>query len=180
METKHIVWSIVGALALLLIAGFISAQNTAVGYEENINQAISGIQVQQQRQKNIILQLVQVVEQATAFESETLLSVIEARSAAESGNVEQAQVHIQAVAEAYPVLQSNQTFITLMNEMSISENLVATYRTAYNSDVRNYNRFVRRFPARMFLAIAGYDVQSYPYLEFTETELPADLFNNGQ
>jgi LemA protein len=180
METKHIVWIIVGAFVLLLLAGFVSTQNSAIGYEENIEQSISGIQVQQQRQKNIITQLVQVVEQATEFESSTLKEVVEMRSAASSGNVEQAQIHIQAVAEAYPVLQSNQTFLTLMNEMSISENLVASYRTTYNSDVRNYNRYVRRFPARLFLSIAGYDVQSYPYLEFTNTELPTDLFNNGQ
>lgn len=176
METKHIVWIIVGAVVLLFVAGFISAQNTAVGYEENISQSISGIQVQQQRQKSLILQLVQVVEQATNFEASTLKDIVAARSAANSGDVEQAQLHIQVVAEAYPVLQSNQTFVTLMNEMSVSENLVAQYRVTYNADVRNYNRYVRRFPARMFLAISGYDVQDFAYLTFDNTELPAELF----
>lgn len=178
METKHIIWSIVGAMIFLVFISIISANNIAIGYEQNIEQSISGIQVQQQRQKSIILQLVQVVEQASQFESNTQTQIAELRTAASGGNVGQAQILINAVAEAYPTLQANQTYVQLMNEMSISENLVASYRNTYNSDVRNYSRFVRRFPARMFLAIMGYDIQSYQYLEFNNTELPENLFSN--
>lgn len=178
METKHIVWIIVGSIIFLLIASFISANNTAIGYEQNIEQSLSGIQVQQQRQKSIILQLVQVVEQASKFESETQTEIAKLRTTANGGNVDvdQAQVMISAVAEAYPQLQTNQTYIQLMNEMSVSENLVASYRNTYNSDVKNYKRFVQRFPARMFLAMSGYDVKDYSYLEFSNTELPEQLF----
>lgn len=176
IQTKHIILGIVGAIVLLFIASIISANNTAIGYEQNIEQSISGIQVQQQRQKSLILQLVQVVEQASQFESTTQTQIAELRTAASSGNVEQAQLLINAVAEAYPVLQANQTYVNLMNEMSVSENLVASYRNTYNTDVRNYNRFVRRFPTRSFLGMAGYDIQNYQYLEFSDTELPENLF----
>lgn len=178
METKHIIWIIVGAFVLLLIASIIATSNTAIGYEQNIEQSASGIQVQKQRQKSLIMQLVQVVEQASKFESETQTNIAKLRTAASSGDVEQVQVLIQAVAEAYPTLQSNQAYLQLMNEMSVSENLVASYRETYNRDVRDYNRFVRRFPARAFLGIVGYEVQDYQFLEFTDTDLPENLFDN--
>lgn len=178
METKHIIWIIVGSFVMLVLISFVSTYNTAVGYEENIEQSISGIQVQQQRQKSLILQLVQVVEQASQFESETQTQIAQLRTEASSGNVEQAQILINAVAEAYPTLQANQTYVNLMNEMSVSENLVTSYRTTYNEDVRNYNRFVRRFPSNAILGMTGYDVRSYPFLEFDDTELPINLFED--
>lgn len=178
ISNKTIAWSIAGAFVLFLILSVISASNTAIGYEQNIEQSLSGIEVQQQRQYTLILQLVQVVEQASQFESDTQTRIAELRTAASTGNVEQAQVLIQAVAEAYPTLQANQTYVNLMNEMSISENLVAKYRDTYNSDVRNYLRFVKRFPTRLFLDVMGYDVQDYQYLQFENNDLPADLFKN--
>lgn len=121
------------------------------------------------------------MQQASAFESNTQTNIAKLRTAAEAvqnGQVEQSQALINAVAEAYPQLQANATYVQLMTEMSVSENLVTNYRNTYNEDVKNYQRFVQRFPANTFLSIAGHSVKDFQYLDFSEadTQLPADLF----
>lgn len=35
----------------------------------------------------------------------------------------------------------------------------------YNKHVKEYNRYVKRFPIRIFLDMVGYEVQAYPYLD---------------
>lgn len=178
INSKYIVWGIVASVIILLIASLASANNTAIGYEQNIEQSQSGISVQLKRQHDLILQLVQVVEQASKYESGVQTEIAKLRTAANSGDIAQAQISIQAVAEAYPTLQANANYIQLMTEMSVSENLVTEYRNTYNSDVKNYKRFTQRFPANMFLSVSGHQVQEYQYLTFDNTELPSQLFNN--
>ena len=46
-----------------------------------------------------------------------------------------------------------------MNELSITENLIAEYRSNYNKQVKEYNRYIRKFPTRFFLNILGYEVR---------------------
>lgn len=36
----------------------------------------------------------------------------------------------------------------------------------YNKHVKEYNRYVKRFPIRIFLDMVGYEVQTYPYLDW--------------
>lgn len=50
-----------------------------------------------------------------------------------------------------------------MNELSITENLIAEYRSNYNKQIKVYRRYVRKFPTRIFLNILGYEVREYTY-----------------
>lgn len=176
MENKYIVIGICVAVVLFFVGLMVSANNKAIGYEEAIKNAQSGIEVQEKRQYDLITKLVQVVEANSNFEANTQLAIVEARSALKSGNVDEAITAINIVAEAYPQLGANATYVQLMTELSISENLKAQYRVAYNDNVQGYSRFVRRFPASMFLGLMGYEVQDYNYLEFDNTDLPDQLF----
>ena len=64
-----------------------------------------------------------------------------------------------------------------MNELSITENLIAEYRENYNKQVKAYNRYVKKFPTRIFLNMLGYEVQSYRYLDYNApVDAPQDLF----
>lgn len=180
MEIKgwYIGVGVVVAAVVMFVASIISANNTAIGYDEAIKSAKSGIQVQEKREYDLVTKLVQVVEADSRYEKETLLAVVQARAALKSGNVAQAVTAISVVAEQYPALKATESYTQLMTELAVSENLKTQYRTAYNDTVQEYNRFVRRFPNKTFLDWSGYDVQSYDYLEFTETQLPAELFSN--
>ena len=86
---------------------------------------------------------------------------------------------ITAVSEAYPELKSNENYKELMNELSITENLIAEYRSNFNKQVKEYNRYVRQFPARLFLNILGYETQTYDYLDYNApVDAPQNLFGD--
>lgn len=177
MNKNQTIVAVVLAIVILISSIFIAVPNKAVALEEQIADSNSGIQIQENRQYELVRQLVQVAEAVSRFEASTQTSVAELRSAAQAGNVAQAMTAINAVAEAYPDLKSNEAYLNIMTEMEISENLKKQYREAYNGDVRSYRTFVRKFPNRGILAFTGYEVIEYSYLEFEEVELPDNLFN---
>jgi LemA protein len=176
MQTRYIVVGICVAVVLFFVGLLVSANNKAIGYEESIKNSLSGIEVQEKRQYDLVTKLVQVVEANSNFEASTQLAIVSARSSLKSGDIAGATMAINVVAEAYPQLGANASYVQLMTELSISENLKAQYRVAYNDNVQGYSRFVRRFPTSMFLSIMGYEVQDYNYLDFDNTELPEELF----
>jgi LemA protein len=57
-----------------------------------------------------------------------------------------------AVAEAYPDLKANTTMMSLMEELTSTENKVAFARQAYNDAVMGYNTQREMFPTNL---IAG-------------------------
>src|SRR5258708_10818846 len=54
-----------------------------------------------------------------------------------------------AVAEAYPELKANQNFMSLQTELSDTENKIQAARRFYNTNVRDLNTKVERFPANI-------------------------------
>lgn len=66
-----------------------------------------------------------------------------------------------------------------MNELSITENLIAEYRENYNKQIKEYNRYVRKFPTRFFLNILGYETKQYQYLDYgASVDAPQNLFGD--
>ena len=64
-----------------------------------------------------------------------------------------------------------------MNELSMTENLIAEYRSNYNKQVKSYRRYVRAFPQRIFLNMLGYEIQDFKLLDYGATEdAPQNLF----
>lgn len=64
-----------------------------------------------------------------------------------------------------------------MNELSMTENYLAEYRSNYNQQVRNYQRYIRSFPANIFLSLTGYDPISVKYLDYgASSDAPTNLF----
>lgn len=179
---KNTTWK----LALIIIAGVITiamlcvfwvqgAQNEAFSMEENVASALSDIEIQEKRRVDLIYNLADCVVQYDEHEAKTLIAIAEARGGA--GDIENATTAIAAVSEAYPDLKSNENYKELMNELSMTENLIAEHRSNYNKQVKAYNRYVRKFPTRMFLDILGYEMMDYAYLEYnTPSDAPQNLF----
>lgn len=163
------------AIILLCVFGIQSSQNKAFSLEEQVNTAWSDIKVQEKRRLDLVYNLSDCVKQYDQHEAETLESIVEGRGT--DGDIENVTTAIAAVSEAYPELKSNENYKALMNELSITENLIAEYRSNYNKQIKEYNRYVRRFPTRLFLDILGYDIQEYQYLDYNALEdAPQSLF----
>lgn len=159
----------------VIVASIIYVNNVAIGYENNIDESKSGIQVQEKRQHDLILRLVDVVASGANYEKETQTKIAELR-ASDNIDINQALTFISAVAENYPDLKANVLYSQLMTELAISENLKAQYRDTYNRDVKLYKVFVRKFPNKQYLSLVGYEIKDYDYLEFNNTDLPDNLF----
>lgn len=165
------------AIILLCVFGVQSAQNRAFSLEEQVNTAQSDIKVQEKRRVDLVYNLADCVKQYDKHESETLTAIAEGRGS--SGDIENVTTAIAAVSEAYPELKSNENYKELMNELSMTENLIAEYRSNYNKQIKEYNRYVRKFPTRIFLNMLGYEVQDYTYLDYqAPVDAPQNIFED--
>ena len=163
------------AMILLCVFGVQGAQNTAFSLEEQVNTAQSDIKVQEKRRVDLVYNLADCVKQYDKHEAETLTAIVQGRGSA--GDIENVTTAITAVAEAYPELKSNENYKELMNELSMTENLIAEHRSNYNKQIKEYNRYVRKFPTRLFLNILGYEAQDYNYLDYNApVDAPQNLF----
>lgn len=174
LDFKVVAIATAGVLTVMLLAMFAiqGSQNKAFAMEEQINAAESDIKVQEKRRVKLIGNLVDCVKQYDRHEAETLAAIVDGRGAAGAENVTES---LMAVAEAYPELQSSGNYKELMNELSITENLIASYRSNYNAQVKEYRRYVRKFPARQFLSMTGYRAKEYQYLDY---EIPEEDTEN--
>lgn len=163
------------AVILLCIFGIQGAQNKAYILEEQVNTAQSDINVQEKRRVDLLYNLVDCVKEYDKHEAETLKSVVEARGS--TGDISEVTTAITAVSEAYPELKSNENYKELMNELSMTENMISEYRSNYNVTVKEYNRYIRQFPTRVFLDILGYESMEYSYLDYdAPVDAPQNLF----
>lgn len=173
-------------LSLIITAGVIAVislcvfsiqgtQNKAFVLEEQVKTAQSDIKVQEKRRVDLVYNLADCVMQYDKHEAETLTAIAQGRGSV--GNIENVTTAISAVSEAYPELKSNENYKQLMNELSMTENLIAEYRSNYNKQTKEYNRYVRKFPTRLFLNMLGYEVQNYNYLDYNApVDAPQNLF----
>ena len=152
----------------------VSAYNRLVALRNRYKNAYAQIDVQLKRRYDLIPNLVETAKGYIKHERGTLEAVIAARNAASAANVKAAQApgdaaamqqlsgaeaalsgtlgRLFALAEAYPDLKANTTMMSLMEELTSTENKVAFARQAYNDAVMTYNTHRETFPTNM---IAG-------------------------
>lgn len=163
------------AVILLCVFGVQSSQNKAFALEEQVNTAQSDIKVQEKRRVDLVYNLADCVKQYDKHEAETLTAIVEGRGS--TGDIENVTTAITAVSEAHPELKSNENYKQLMNELAMTENLIAEYRSNYNKQIKQYNRYVKAFPTRAFLDMLGYEKQNYTYLDYeAPVDTPQNLF----
>lgn len=178
MKKTLIIIGICFGVLVLFIGMFAGTNNTAIGLEEQIKESKSSIEIQEKRREDLIYNLVDTVESYNKYEQETMTKIVEARTKASNGQVEEAQTLIAAVAEQYPELKSNENYKTLMTELSVTENLIAEHRNNYNIQIKEYNKYVRKFPTNIILNMMGYERIETDYLEYNASEdAPQNLFS---
>ena len=162
------------AAALTLTTG--CGYNTIQTYDEQAAAYQHDIEVQLQRRADLIPNLVATVKGYAQQELEVLTKVTQARAglvdAIKSGDPQKmanadaalnAQLAIvnRSVVEAYPQLQSSQQFIRLQDELTGTENRIATSRNDYNGAVRQYNAYIRQFPQALTAKVTGATQRNY-------------------
>lgn len=164
----------IGIFGVFFVNGY---QNNAISLEEQVRVAYSDIEVQEKRRVDLIYNLVDTVKNYDKHEAETLQAVVDARANGK-GDISEVNTLISSVAEAYPELKASENYKTLMNELSVTENLIAQYRSNYNKQIKEYNRYIKKFPNKMFLDMLGYEAIELDYLEYNApSDAPTNLFD---
>lgn len=180
-EWKVPIIILVGIVAVFLLGifGVQSYQNKAISLGEQVKAAKSDIKVKEKGRYDSVTNLADCVKQYDKHEAEVIKSVAESRNKTISDNdMENVQNIITAVAEAYPDLESSANYKTLMNDLAIRENQIAEYRENYNKEVKSYRKYVKSFPARVFLNMLGYESENFELLDFDVSEsAPTNLFS---
>lgn len=144
---------------LISIVLFIwSTYNGLATAKVRIKEAFSGIDVQLKRRVDLVPNLVETVKGYAKHEKELLEKVTEARTSlmkatspyekAQSDNMlSGALKSLFAVSENYPDLKASQNFLKLQEELSDIEAKIAYSRQFYNTNVRDYNATLAKFPS---------------------------------
>ena len=178
MKKVIIIIGIILALVLFIVFALNGVPNNVISYEEQITTAQSEIKIQEKRRADLIPNLVDCVKEYDKHEYETLMAVVEARGTNSDSSVQEIQTMINAVAEQYPELKSNENYKELMNELSTTENKIAQVRSNYNEWVSKYNSYTKKFPNRQILSFFGYEVAEYQKLTFdVSSDAPTNLFD---
>lgn len=158
---------IAAAILAILAITFISVYNGIVSKHETITAKWSQVENQLQRRNDLIPNLVNTVKGYAGHEKTVFEEVTAARSQwAKAGTVDEkvkaagavdaALGRLLLVAENYPNLKADQTFLRLMDELSGTENRIATERMRYNEAVKDYNIAVRVFPGNLIAGMSGF------------------------
>lgn len=161
------------APAVLILSG--CGYNQIQTYDENAQQAKQQISVQLQRRADLVPNLVNTVKGYAQHEEAVFTQVAQARAglqgAIQGGDPAQmatanaaltgALGRLIAVAEAYPQLKADQSFLRLQDELAGTENRIATARSDYNQAVQTYNTYIRRFPQAITAKVTGAKARTY-------------------
>ena len=158
------------SVIIILVTAFILTwciiiYNLLVRDRNRVLAAWSDIDVQLKRRYDLIPKLVEVVRQYAAYESATISAVTELRTQSEhteeigrKGKIETLLGtrlrNLIAIAEDYPELKANRSFLDLQRNLTNVEQHIQYARRYYNGAVRNLNIRIESFPdlviARLF------------------------------
>ena len=166
------------AIAVLLLLVTIPfggcSYNRFVSQEEAIKAQWAQVENQLQRRNDLIPNLVESVKGYAQHEESVYKDIADARSrllaartpdeTIQAANQQTSALgRLLAVVENYPQLKANEQFNRLMDELSGTENRIATERMRYNESVQSYNTSRRQFPANVTARVFGF--KEYPFFE---------------
>lgn len=188
MKKSTIILIIVLVVIAMPILTAISSYNGLVSGRESVNSASSQIDNQLQRRNDLIPNLVNTVKGYASHEKEIFETIANARASLmgatsmKDKSAADAQLtaglgRLLAIAENYPTLKADGSFIRLQDELAGTENRIAVARKDYNDSARLYNTKIAKFPTVIFANMFGF--QKFEYFEAAEgaKEVPTVNFN---
>jgi LemA protein len=179
--------------AIILIAIGIALYNKLVQLRNRSENAWADIDVQLRRRYDLIPNLVETVKGYAGHEKTTLENVTKARQQAISVTGDIAKMaqaenfltqtlrQLFAVAEAYPDLKANQSFLDLQAQLSKIEEVLSEARRYYNAVVRDLNTAIETVPTNFVASIFSFKKREYFELEDAAArEAPKVDFGSGE
>ena len=170
MYMKKSLWITLGIIAVVIIILFTffgGTYNSMNRMRGEVEEKQADIFTQLQRRTDLIPNLVNTVQGYAQHEKEVFTAVSDARAklagagtmaerGAADAELTSAVSRLLAIAENYPQLKADQTFISLQDELAGTENRIATSRKDYNKAAKDYNVKIRSFPANLLAGMYGF------------------------
>jgi LemA protein len=169
---------IILAIIVAVIGYAIFLYNDLVSKRQLKEEGWSGIDVQLKRRTDLIPNLLETVKGYMGHERDTLEAVVKARadatSGANAGPAERSALEgalsgalgkLIAIAEAYPDLKANTTFLEFQTALRGVEDEIQLARRYYNGAVRNLNTAVESFPQNVIANTFKFSKDEYFELE---------------
>ncbi len=158
---------IVGFLIIILIGYFISVYNSLIRLKNNIKKAWSNIDVLLKQRHDELTKLINTVKGYMKHEEKVLTEITKARTAfldaqsvsdkAKADNMMAGALKsLFAVAENYPDLKANTSFLQFQDRVSDIENQIADRREFYNDSVNTFNIRIEQIPDIFIARMLGY------------------------
>ena len=171
--------AVAAVVVLIIVIWAIVTRNSFVNMENQCEGAFHNIDIYLKKRYDLIPNLVNTVKGYAKHESTTLQNVIEARSKAQRATTPAEKIEANAqltrmiynfnkVAESYPALKADRSFLDLQNQLKEIERELANVRKYYNATVEQFNKKIRYFPANIIASIMK--LQKQPYFELESIE----------
>ncbi|ABL02167.1 LemA family protein [Candidatus Ruthia magnifica str. Cm (Calyptogena magnifica)] len=194
-------WLLITIVVVLLI-WIINIYNNLISYKTQYQNSFEQISIQLKRRLDLIGNLVDVAKKYMEHERETLTAITEARAELTQANkvakknpgessvmtnlassqiaLDSAMSGFNLKMEAYPDLKASENMMQLSEEMTTTENRIASARQGYNDLVQKFNEYKKSFPNVLFAGVFGFGIDAQN-LEFSENleqlnQAPKDLF----
>lgn len=176
------IYLIIALFVISVIIVFIF--NRLIRYKTLMREAWSGIDVQLKRRHDLIPNIMEAVKGYMQHERNLFEQVASLRSRiASSATVKEknetentlssALKTVFALAENYPELKANQSFLKLQTSLSETEDQIQLARRYYNGTVRNYNILAESFPSNLVAGVFGFKPAGFFEIEYaTERQTP--------
>ncbi len=155
----------------------VGLNNTMVEKQETAKTQWANVESAYQRRSDLIPNLVNTVKGYADFEKETLESVIQARANATKTTIDPSNItpeqmaafqesqnnlsgalsRLMVVVERYPDLKANQNFLELQSQLEGTENRINVERNRFNMTAKDYNVYIRKFPASFVAGFLNFD-----------------------
>ncbi len=167
----------------VIVIYFIITYNSLVSVKNNVEKAWANIDVLLKQRNDELPKLIDTCKVYMVHESQTLEKVTQARMGVDAARQTQDLTGLSkaestlatslgglfAVAENYPDLKADQTFLNLQQRITGLENQIADRREFYNDSVNNNNVRITQFPDMIVASLFGFEQRNM--LKFASAEL---------
>ena len=173
-------------IVIVLLLMIVGSYNGLVTKQQEVNAQWALVQTQMQRRADLIPNIVATVKGVAGLEERVFTRIAEARSqllstinnpsatteqkiaadnnlttAMRDGGLLGTGGRFLSIAENYPQLKSNESFLKLQDELAGTENRLATSRRDYTLAAQDYNTTRSRFPTVLIAGLMGFKEAAY-------------------
>lgn len=158
---------VVLGVIVLLVLFVIGIYNRIIRLVQTRKNAFSDIDVQLKYRHDLLPNLVETVKGYAGHEKGVFERVTEARATAMRGGtindrvkaegaLGAAMMNLMAVAENYPQLKADSSFLSLQGQLADIEAKIAAARRFFNNATNEYNTSIQQFPAVIIANMFGF------------------------